>query len=172
MFFHLVSTFAAGVCAAGFVMLLYRATSRKAPKFLLPMVAGLAMIGFNVWSEYTWHSRTASALPDHIKVVERYPYESSWQPWTLLFPRIDRLLAVDVSRTRRNEKLPNFVLAEILLVHRFDPTAVALQMFDCKTARRTDVVESKGFGEDGMPVGADWMPVERESALFRTLCAS
>ncbi|MGI9383264.1 MAG: hypothetical protein ACR2PO_08920, partial [Methyloligellaceae bacterium] len=67
---------------------------------------------------------------------------------------------------------PDFVLAEILLVHRFDASAVALQMFDCKTARRTDVSQSKGFGDDGLPVGADWMPVERDSALFRTLCTS
>ena len=172
MFFHLISVFAAGACAAGLVMLVYRTMGRKAPRFLLPLVAGLAMIGFNAWSEYTWHSRTASALPDHIKVVQRYGHESAWQPWTLLFPRIDRLLAVDTSQTKRNEKLPDHVLAEILLVHRYDPTAVAYQMFDCKAARRTDVDQSKGFGADGLPVGANWMPVERDSGLFRTLCAS
>ena len=30
----------------------------------------------------------------------------------------------------------------------------------------------EGPGADGMPVGANWTPVERDSALFQTLCAS
>ena len=170
--FHLLATFAIGAAAAGFVWLVFRTVRRKAPRYLIPLAAGAAMLAYNIWSEYTWYGRTVAGLPDHVVVVNAIPYESGWQPWTLVFPRVNRLVAIDTTQTRKNDKLPGFILAELVLAQRHDPTVTVLQMYDCNQARRTDVATAGGFDEDGLPLGADWLPVDVDSPLFSAVCRS
>ena len=170
--YHLLATFGLGLCAAGFIWLVYRTLARKPPRFLIPLAAGAAMITYNIWSEYTWYERTLAGLPAHIQVVRAIPYESAWQPWTLVFPRVDRLIAIDGSQTRRNENLPDFVLTELVLAKRHDPTVTVLQMYDCKQAQRTDVAAAAGFDQDGLPLEALWEAVDRQGPLFQAVCGS
>ena len=54
--------------AAG-IMMMIRLFIKKLPKWLVPAAAGLGMIGFQVYSEYTWFSHTRSLLPESAVVV-------------------------------------------------------------------------------------------------------
>lgn len=171
MTLHLVATLAAGICAAGVIYLLYRLIGRKPAGYLMPTAAGVAMIGFTIWSEYSWASRTVNELPDYVVVVKEFPNRAAWRPWTYVIPQIDRFIAVDTSKIRRNERLPGYVLAEVLFVERRSPTAATQQLFDCSNARRTDVDPSKGFDDDGLPLDQNWTPIEADSAIYKTVCA-
>lgn len=171
MLFHLLATFSAGICAAGLFLLGYRTFGRKAPRFLPPLAAGLAMIGYNVWDEYSWATRTIAELPGHIEVLETYGHAAPWKPWTYAIPEVNRFAALDTSRIRRNESLPGYVLAEFILVTRRSPTATMQLLFDCQGARQTDVVPSKGFDAEGLPQDQDWVAVETDSTLFKAVCA-
>ena len=93
MLFHLLATFSAGICAAGLFLLGYRTCGRKAPRYLPPLAAGLAMIGYNVWDEYSWAGRTIADLPGHIEVVATYGNSAPWKPWTYAIPEVDRFVA-------------------------------------------------------------------------------
>ena len=168
---HLLATFSAGICAAGLILLGYRALGRKAPRYLPPLAAALAMIGYNIWDEYSWAPRTMAALPAHIEVVETYGDAAVWKPWTYVFPEVNRFVALDSSTIRLNEKLPGYVLAEFILVARRSPTAAMQQMFDCQGSRQADVVASTRFDAEGLPEAQGWVPVEADSTLFKAVCS-
>ena len=167
---HLIAVFAIGFAAAGFVLLAYRLRGKKPPRYLIPLAAGLAMVGYALWSDYSWASRTIAGLPDHVMVVKRIPSSAPWKPWTYLFPQVDRFIAVDSAEIRRNDRLPGLVLAEVILVTRLEPAVTTRQLFDCAKARRTDVVESGDFTDQGLPMNPDWVPIERDDALYSAVC--
>ena len=153
MFFNLVSTFVTGIAAAGTVMLVFRLFGRRSPRWLLPAVAGAAMFGFHLWNDYSWFDRTATALPDHVVVAERYDYRSVLQPWTLLMPRTNRFTALDRTSIRRHDAAPDYVMADVILVMRRQSTAKVTQIYDCSGIRRTDVSASLAVDEHGLPRG-------------------
>ena len=64
---HLIAVFAMAFAAAGFVLLAYRLRGKKPPRYLIPLAAGLAMIGYALWSDYSWAPRTIAetAGPRH-----------------------------------------------------------------------------------------------------------
>lgn len=172
MLFNLVSTFVVGIGAAGALMLAFRLLRRPLPRWLLPAVAGLAMLSFHLWNEYSWFDRTATALPDHVVVAERYDYRSALQPWTLLKPRVNRFTALDRSSIRRHDGAPGYVMADILLITRLDRTAKVTQIYDCGGIRRTDVIPSATVDERGIPVDATWIEFGADDALFTLICDS
>lgn len=168
---HLIAVFAMGFLAAGLVLLVYKLRGVKAPRYLVPMAAGLAMIGYSVWSDYSWASRTIDGLPDHVRVVKEISSSAPWKPWTYLIPQVDRFIALDSSETRRNERLPGFVMAEVILVAQREPAVTTRQLFDCTQSRRTDILPTAEFTDDGMPVAPQWVPLEPGDALYQQLCA-
>jgi hypothetical protein len=170
MLFNLIGVIVAGIASAGSVMLVFRIMRRRPPGWLVPATAGLAMITFHLWNEYTWFERVAEGLPEQVVVAERYTYESALQPWTLVRPRINRFAAVDRSTIRRNEQAPGYVMADVLLVGRLDPTARITQLYDCRQARRTDVGASTNVDERGVPLDANWIDAETDHKLFRLIC--
>lgn len=170
MLFNLIGTFVIGIAAAGTIMLIYRVSGRQAPGWLMPAAAGVAMLSFHLWNEYTWFDRTSKALPGQVTVAKRYAYQSVLQPWTLVAPRINRFTAVDRSSIRRNEQAPGYVMAEILLVARLDQTAKVTQIYNCDEALRTDVNASSSVDERGLPLDADWIASEIDDSLFQIVC--
>ena len=125
MLFNLISTVIAGVAAAGAMMLVFRILGRKRPGWVIPITAGTAMLLFHIWNEYTWFERVSKTLPEEVAVAESYGYGTALQPWTLVWPRINRFTAIDRTSIRHNEKTPGYVMADILLVKRLHATAKA-----------------------------------------------
>lgn len=171
MILNFIAALVLGLAIAGVVMLAFRLTGRKAPRWLLPAAAGLSMIAFQIWSGYTWFSRTAGALPPHIAVAGTFTATSPIEPWTFLMPRIERFSAVDLNSLRSNPRAPSLAMAEIYLVGRYAPTAATLQVFDCETGRRADVVDSLAFDDSGQPTNAQWVPLRRDDPMRRIVCA-
>lgn len=172
MLFNLLGTVAIGVGAAGVVLIALRLLRRPAPKWLAPAVAGVSMLGYQIWSGYTWYQRTADALPDKVHMVKTYAHSSVLTPWTLIFPQVDRFVAVDLATVRRNEKAPNFALATIYLVTRYQPAASGMQIFDCVAARRADLGPTTEFEENGLPKNAAWSAVDANDDLLSAVCAT
>ncbi len=170
MLFNLIGTFIVGIAAAGSVMLTSLLLRRPSPRWLLPTAAGAAMLGFHLWNEYTWFDRTATALPDHVVVARSYTYETPFQPWTLLMPRINRFSALDRASIRRNDQAPDYVMADIFLVTRLAETAKVTQIYDCVQAKRTEVSASMSVDERGLPVDATWTSSKADERLFELVC--
>ncbi|MEZ5841724.1 MAG: hypothetical protein R3D02_15295 [Hyphomicrobiales bacterium] len=172
MIMNLIITFLVGVGVTGLIFGLYRMAKRKPPRWMLPAAAGLSMIGFQAWNEYSWFSRTADLLPDTVEIGQTYANASLLQPWTYIAPRVDRFSAIDRATVRRNPQAPGFALAEVLLIGRLAPTAKTLQIFDCEMARRADITAATEFGDDGLPKNLQWVEVEADDALRRIACSA
>ena len=172
MLFNLLGTFIVGIAAGGTVMLIHRIIGRKPASWLVPVAAGSAMLAFHIWNEYTWFERTTDALPEDVVVTQSYSAQTMLQPWTLLVPKINRFTALDRGSIRRNDKAPDYVMADVFLVKRLDQTAKVTQIYDCRGGRRTEVDASTSVDEQGLPVDAAWTESDIDAPLFKMVCSS
>lgn len=170
MLIELIATLALGAAVAGIVLLLSRFSKSNLPRSFAPVAAGIAMIGFQVWSEYAWFDRTASALPSGIKVTEQYTQAVPWRPWTYLMPQVNRFVAVDVETARRHPNQPDQVMADVFLFTRFAPTVSVPQLVDCKTSRRADIADGVKFGDSGQVLDPGWTEAGADDPLLAALC--
>lgn len=172
MAFELIAAVVFGVGAAGVVMLLRRLAGRVIPRFAIPAAAGLAMIGFTVWSEYAWFDRQAAALPEDVAVAATIAEPSAFRPWTYAKPYVDRFIAVDLGAARQHEASPEKVLVTLYMFQRHAPTASAPLLVDCAQMRRADIADGVDFRDDGSIDGAQWREVGADDPLVSTVCAS
>jgi hypothetical protein len=170
MFMILIGAILVGISAAAISMLPFRLMGRKTPKGLPPIAAGLSLVAFVLWNDYSWFDRTAGELPDRVAVVEKFGYSAAIQPWTLVWPRTNRFSAIDRATIRRNEALPGYAMAEVVFVQRYQPTLRTTQFFDCTGMRRADLVNDTRFSEDGMPENAVWVALDEDDAMLEIVC--
>ncbi|MCB1992493.1 MAG: hypothetical protein R3D28_11170 [Geminicoccaceae bacterium] len=170
MIWNLIGTLVLGVAAASVVLVLFRVLGRPAPRWLLPAAAGIAMLGFHIWTDYSWFRRTTAELPGHVVVAQGYPSSNPLQPWTLVVPRIDRFSAVDTNRIRHNPEVPDLAMAVVYLVARWNPTVEANQLYDCRTPRRADVGADMEVDAEGRPVDPVWVALPPDDPVRLAVC--
>lgn len=171
MLMELIATFVLGIAAAGTVMILRRFSPARLPRWATPVAAGLAMIGFTLWSEYSWFSRTEAALPDSFEIVTRHEHSSIFRPWTQVAPFIDRFSAIDKNALRRNDQVAGQIMAEVLMVTRNSGNARLPVLIDCLGTRRADLSDGMKFDEAGVLLDADWYQLTSDDPLLKTVCA-
>lgn len=170
MFLNLIATFSIGFCAAGIVLLANKLSGKRLPRWLMPVAAGAAMFGYQMWNEYSWAERTAAALPPGVEVAQTFLYSNPIQPWTLLVPRVNRFVAVDVASAQRNANNPDYALARIYLMARFEPAASGLQVFDCVRPRRAPYDDGEAVTAEGLPAEGEWIALEADDAVRAKAC--
>ncbi len=142
MFLELIATFAAGIGAAGIVLILNRLTSGRLPGWAMPAGAGLAMLAVTVFMEMSWGARTIRALPQGVAVVETVQDKAWWRPWTYLAPQTVRLVTLDTASVRENPAAPGVRLVDLYLFARWQPPARVPQLVRCDPAGRADPSEA------------------------------
>ena len=169
MLIELVAAVALGFAAAG-VALLARRAIPALPRFTVPAVAGLAMIGFGVWSEYTWYERTSATLPEGVEVASAPAESAFWRPWSYVAPLVVRFMAVDLASARRNEAAPDQVMVEVYIIARHGPRARVPVLLDCQGQRRADIADGLNLNSDGSVAESDWRAVAPDDPLIATVC--
>ena len=170
MLFHLLSVFAVGAFLALCTYLVTRWFKFSFSTFLICAVAAGGMIIYGAWAEYSWASRTIGELPSHVKVGKVYSGSSYFAPWTFLFPRTDRMILVDVSKIRKNDKHPDVIMAELILMNRYANPGQVFQLFDCNSNRQADVPQLKDSSGDAFIRSAQWRDVEQGDGVLRAVC--
>ncbi len=171
MLLEFIAAIALGLGAAGLVMVLDRITGRRLPSWLMPAAAGVGMIGFMVYMEYSWLDRTRATLPEGV-VVTATSSESTWyRPWTYIRPLSLRMVAVDTRRNRSHANAPDQVMTSVLLFGRWMPTRSIPVVFDCANERRADLHAGVEMAEDGRLEGADWRPLSPDDPALAAACA-
>ncbi len=170
MFVELIATVFAGIACAGIAMLLNRITGRRLPKWIMPVVAGLGMIGMTISNEYTWFDRTAERLPEDVEIAMTVDEQSWLRPWTQLWPYTKRFVAVDTGTARMNESLPDQRLADLYFFGRWSPVNKAPMLFDCKDARSALLIDGAEFADDGAVVNADWQNMPDGDPILKLVC--
>lgn len=172
MLFELIAAVVAGVALAGLAMLLRWLSRGLLPKWIVPAMAGVGMLSYAIWSEYSWFDRMNIALPG-IAVSWKNEQTAFWRPWSYFEPVTTRFTAVDLNGAKRHPAQPGLVMVDILLAARWQPVKPVKVVYDCQNARRADLIDSSmNIADDGSLVGAEWIKVEPDDAALKIACSS
>ncbi|HWV08218.1 MAG TPA: hypothetical protein VN156_01660 [Pseudomonas sp.] len=107
MIWHLVAAICAALAGAGVALLLRKLTRDRLPKWIIPVLAGVGMLGYTIHYEYTWFETKQARLPEGSLIVSTEEGEMLWRPWTMLYPMplvytvLDRAQAQVIDDSRR-----------------------------------------------------------------------
>lgn len=171
MFFELIAAMVAGVALAGIAMALRWASRGLLPKWLVPVAAGIGILGYGVWSEYSWFSRATADQPDGVIIAWHNAESAPWRPWSYLAPVVTRFTAVDTRTTQRHPDFPDQRIVDILLAGRWQSSGVVKVVFDCAGYRRADLVGgSVAIGQNGEITDANWIDLKSDDAVLHAAC--
>lgn len=97
MIWHLVAVVFAGLGAAGIALGLRALSGKRLPKWIIPVFAGLGMLGYQIYFEYNWFNFKQAQLPAGTVVVETEQGQVFWRPWTLRYPMTIAFSVVDTN---------------------------------------------------------------------------
>ncbi|MGR3461494.1 MAG: hypothetical protein ACU0AX_10420 [Roseovarius sp.] len=168
MFFELIATFAAGIAAAGLVLIAGHLSGGRLPRWAMPVAAGAMMLGYAIWSEYTWASRTVESLPEGVDVLVTIEESKLWKPWTYVIPQTTRIMALDRASVQTNQEAPDILLVDLYFFARWTPPAKRPQLVDCARQARADV-SATALAD---PSEATWRRAGADDPLMEALCQS
>jgi hypothetical protein len=169
MFFSLISTIVLGIAVAGSMMLANHLAGGRLPRWLAPAAAGIAMLVYTIWTDYDWSDRIARGLPGGLEVVQTYETSNFLQPWTLVKPRINRMVALDRPSIETNENAPRYRKASLYLFARYQPPRELRQIYDCEANRRIDLLPSETVDPTEIPDAA-WEQLT-DDPIAREVCS-
>ncbi|SDX43202.1 hypothetical protein [Roseicitreum antarcticum] len=170
MLLEFIATIAAAFVLGGMALGLTKLMPGRLPAWIVPAAAGLGMIGYQVWSEYSWFDRVTGTLPDGVEVVSTNALQVWYRPWTYAVPQVSRATAVDHRFERRNPEFPEQVMTAVVLLARWEPMRQFGVVYDCAAHARADLMDEVIFAEDGAITGAEWVPVGRGDAVLQAVC--
>lgn len=169
MFLDVVIAVCAAFAASGVVYGLIRLTRRKPPKWVVPVVSAIAIVGVTAHLRYDWQHRAANLLPEGFVVVERLKESSMIEPWSLIEPVVTSLVAVDATTAKHNEAHPEMVMVDLVMMRRADDTLVVPHIVDCANRKVSPLPPEPTFDGEGLPQDVTW----RDGApapLFTAVC--
>ncbi|WP_297795329.1 hypothetical protein [uncultured Marinobacter sp.] len=167
MFWTLVATVFCGLGAAGIALGIRAATRNKAPRWIIPVFAGMGMLGYLIQGEYTWYDHKKAQLPEEAVVVSTQNEGIFWRPWTFAFPYVTSFTTVDtqsISRDSDNQNVVRFTL------YRFeqkmtDAVSHRIHIINCATQ------ELVPLGSDGRPRVDNLKLLVSGDPLLETVCS-
>src|SRR5690606_12875524 len=76
-----VAFFAAGIAQYARIL-----TRKKLPRWIVPAAAGVGILGWQIYMEYSWFERTRARWPEGAVVTEVRKVPACWLPWTFVVP--------------------------------------------------------------------------------------
>lgn len=169
MAYELIAAIVLAIGVGGMVVLLRKMSGGRIPKTTLPIAIALALIGFAVWGDYSWASRTQGALPDRLTVVDEQTESNMWRPWTYLVPLTERMIVVDTGSVRRNPAMPGTALVDFFFFERRLPTRQLPVLVDCEESRSALIGNVADLSEETMD-SLDWTDLPDGNRLIPAVC--
>ncbi|WP_152339129.1 hypothetical protein [Pseudorhizobium flavum] len=171
MLFELIAAVVAGVALAGIAMSVRWISRGRLPKWIVPAAAGLGMISYAIWSEYSWFDRMRNSFPQSVVVTWSNTERAIWRPWSYIRPLTTRFTAVETSTAKRHPQQPGQVMVSMILAARWQQTTVIKAVFDCDNNRRADLVGNDvSIADDGSVTGAQWIDLPADDANLKAAC--
>jgi hypothetical protein len=140
------------------------------PKWAIPLAAALGLIGYTIWSEYSWFDRVSGELPPELEVVAVQDEAMPLRPWTYLAPIKMRFVALDHRETLAHPQAANLRLVTLYSFARWKPVDQGLMAVDCAGKRHVMVVEGVTISDQGVLTGAEWQAAGPEDQLQQAAC--
>lgn len=160
---------AAGVAflAAGIAQYARLLSARKLPKWIVPAAAGLGILGYQIYMEYSWFERTQQMLPEGSVVTEVRETPAFWRPWTFAVPLKMGFSVVEPSKvqlaSQDGERIARFRLYsfEQAFVDHVEQTGYLL---NCSRAILVPLDESGAARRDQA------LQLDRQGRLYEVVC--
>ena len=169
MLLEFIAAIASGFAVLGLVLVLNILTGRRLASWVFPAAAGLGMLLYSIWSEYSWPDRA---------IVPGSPYAEAsrnearfwYRPWTYIWPQSNRLIAIDQRFSRSHPQSPHLVQTRVVLLARWMPEYSYLVVFNCDEATRADMFEGVELQPDGSVTGAQWVALAGDDPVLLAAC--
>ncbi|GAA0688856.1 hypothetical protein GCM10009104_13920 [Marinobacterium maritimum] len=164
MIWNLIATLVAGLGAAGIALILRSLSRKKLPKWIVPAFAGLGMLSYQIYTEYTWYDFKREQLPANAEVLDVRTDSMIWRPWTYLYPMTVGFSVVDNGSMRDtlvgDERIVEFVLYHFEKSY-VDQVTHHAQLLNCATGEMFELDETRKPLLDSREVLADDSPVRK-----------
>lgn len=110
MIWHLIAAVFAALAAAGIGLMLRYLSRNRLPKWIVPVMAGLGMLSYQIHVEYSWFDHKRAQLPASAEVVDTATGTEVWRPWTFVFPMTTRFTVLDHDSLSREDSVAEFML--------------------------------------------------------------
>lgn len=161
MLWEMIATLSCAFSAAG-IMLMLRVFWKKQPKWLIPASAGVGILAFQIYSEYTWFEHTQSRLPEQSAVVAQIAEPVFYRPWSYIYPPILKFAVVDKTTQSPNPNEPTHT--QLYLFERRMSAKTLPIAVDCQKGLQANVSQQNG------KVQYDWGKGEFTENIVKAVC--
>ncbi|GAB2792047.1 hypothetical protein GCM10027040_17700 [Halomonas shantousis] len=170
MIWQLIAALAAGLGAAGVGLILRQLSGKRLPRWIIPALGGLGILGYQIHYEYSWFDHKRAQLPESAQVVSTEAHHMFWRPWTYLFPLTIAFNVIDqnnlVTRKAGEDHLVEFILYRFERQHT-DHISHQAYLLNCSAREMVPLAE-----DDGQPRYAQLHRVESSAPLFQAICTN
>lgn len=166
MIWHLLAVFIIGLCVGAFAFLLRKLSRNRLPSWLVPVCAGLGMLGYLAYYDYTWFEFKSSQLPVETVVIEQERISHFFRPWSYVLPAVSSFAVID-NRVRKSqqqgETLVEYIRYEFIndYTERLETQPYVL---NCATAQQLAIPQSDSTSSIQVE------SIARDSLLYKQLC--
>ena len=168
MIWHLIAAVFAGLGAAGVALLLRFLSGKRLPRWIVPVFAGLGMLGYQIHNEYSWLDHKRLQLPESAQVVTTEKEATFWRPWTYLFPMTTAFTVVDqdsqLSSQVNDDRLVEFIVYRFEKQYK-DVVTHKAYLMNCTAQEKLPLV-----GKDRQPQYAELNNIDTSNPLFQAVC--
>ena len=172
MLWEFIATIVAGVGAAGIALIIGKISRNKAPRYLIPVFAGLGMLAFQIQGEYSWYQHQASRLPEGVVVVKTVEETAVWRPWSYLYPQTLRFIAADVNNASQNQLNNQIMLVDLYFFERRAQARRVPQVVHCQQYAQADFNAQLQIPEGDTALNGNWKKLSSDDPLISALCHS
>ena len=167
MLWTIIAIVFSGLGAAGVALILRKISRNKLPKWIIPVFAGIGMLGYQISYEYSWFEHQQMRQPEGAVVVSTQTGQVFWRPWTYHFPMIVAFTVLDTNNMIKTEVDGNELVEFIL--YRFEKQHIDLvshqaYLLNCSSAEMLPLNEQRELILD------QFQRVDKNDTLYQTAC--
>ena len=165
MVWDIIAMVFAGFLFAGIAMP-FRIFYKKTPKWIIPVMAGVGMLSFQILSEYTWYPTTKSNLPKGVQVVATVPKSTWFRPWSYIKPNIFQFVVVDGRNAIQVSE--NIKQVQMYFFERRLPAQELPMLFDCQSGLQAHMLNGDITKID--MANLNWQKLEYTDKVVALVC--
>lgn len=148
------------------VYLLRKITGNRLPKWLVSAAAGLAMLTYLAYYDYTWYDFKRSQLPVDTKLIAEQRATSFLKPWSYVVTPVSAFTIFD-GRSQTSEQNGQLLVEYILYTFHKDPIeqlTTQAYLLNCNLLERAVLAKEENAQQITVK------KIERNDPMYQQLC--
>lgn len=167
MIWQLLAVFITGFVLGAFAFMLRKLSKNRLPKWIIPVAAGLGMLGYQAYYNYAWYDFKLGQLPERAIILEEKRGSDFFRPWSYIYPAVNYFSFIDGSKIEvkiNGERLVKYIYFEMHQEH-LDRLESQYYGLDCAKAEQMKMTDEGAFEP---PYSIE--SIERSGLLYQNLC--